>query len=115
MRALTLTTVALGLFGLFGCEEPGGQVCTTEARYSTTITVEDAGGTPVTDAEVTYSVDGSAFTDCESFGDGSYACGIEEDGAFRIQVEHEGSTETIDLDIESDECHVIQQTATVTL
>ncbi|APR74708.1 Hypothetical protein A7982_00054 [Minicystis rosea] len=80
------------------------------------VTIVDGNATGITDAVVKYSVDGGPQKDCERFvAEGSvYSCGTEEAGHFVITASHAGATQTKELDVESDECHVIGVDLTLT-
>lgn len=98
---------------------PGGPTtvdCTTEARSSITLTVVDPDGADVPDATATYSVDGSADEDCESFGTGGLACGWELAGTFEVTVTAPGfAPSSFTQVVEADECHVITESVEHTL
>lgn len=98
---------------LAACEEP--VACTDHLAYAVTIDLEDADGEPVTDATVTYAVDGGSPEACESFQDGTYVCGPEVEGAIRVVAERDGLEASMDFDIAADQCHVIGEAATLVL
>ena len=97
--------------------------CDEMAVYSVNLEILDESGSPLTDAEITYTVDGEEGQVVESWGDGTYMVGIEEAGDFEISIRvqmqdpddgccwKEGSAD-LSLAIESDECHVIPQSLT---
>jgi hypothetical protein len=118
----TLFLVVISSLGFAGCGSdgvgPGGDgACTTEARSSVTVKVVDGSGAPVTDASVTFSVDGAAAQACEGFPDGSYACGFEVDGEFIIGVSKGGENklQMVTVGMTPDGCHVDGKTITITL
>jgi len=93
--------------------------CTMEAKYSVNLTLTDADGNPLENAEVSYTVDGvEGQSVVDSWEAGTYAVGIEEAGDFEITVFAEvpfeddpccwmiGDT-VISVTVEADECHVI--------
>lgn len=102
----------------------GGIACTTEARSSVTVKVVDAQGMPVTDAVVTYTVDGGASQNAECVnplgGMGNcqeWVAGYEIAGNFVITATSADGMKTATqmVTVAKDECHVISQTATLTL
>jgi hypothetical protein len=109
--------VVLFLLGLLvGCERE--IACTLEAVNAVNIVLEDQEGNPITDAEISYTVEGEEGTDVMSFSDGSYALGVEQAGDYEIsiytEVYEEGNSccwqegrVDISVTVESDECHVI--------
>ena len=113
MRYAILPVIALFATALAGCEKT--IACTDLYAYGVSIEVQDDTGALIDDAIVQYNADGGAFEDCENLGNGSYACAGEQDGAITVRVEWNGATETMDFDIESDECHVIGQSATIVM
>ena len=115
LRLSFFLSFVLGLCSA-GCGSGGDEMaCTTEARSSVTLEVVDTMGNRITDATVTYSVDGGASKNCEPFPDGTYTCGFEEAGAFSITATRGMDTHTHNLTVTSDECHVIGQNVTITL
>lgn len=110
MRFAVLPLIAAFASVLVACER--NIACTDLFAYSVSLQVEDADGAPIDDATVQYNVDGGAFSDCENLGGGNYACGGEEDGDLTVTVAWSGAEDTMDFQIESDECHVIGQSAT---
>jgi hypothetical protein len=89
--------------------------CTTEARTSVSVNVVDANGAPVTDAMVTFSVDGSAPQACTSFDNSNFSCGMEQAGHFVIIASAGGATAKRELDVDADACHVEGQSLTIKL
>jgi hypothetical protein len=90
-----------------GCFGPS---CENYAAYSVNVTVADDGGAGVDDAEVTYTVDGGNESDCESFGEGDYACGVEESGEITVYVVAAGFEEAQQtVEVDADRCHVIPE------
>lgn len=113
MRLIALATLTVLASTLVACEEEVS--CTTEAVYSVNVQLEDADGAAIPGATVQYSVDGSAFTDCDEFGDGSYGCGVEQAGTFTIEVDGNGAQDSAEVDVEADVCHVIGETVSFVL
>ncbi|MBM4393042.1 MAG: carboxypeptidase regulatory-like domain-containing protein [Deltaproteobacteria bacterium] len=113
MRLLPLLLVACEL------DEPdNGNVCTEIAMASVSLSVADLDGAPVTDATVTYTVDGGEATDCNPWADGQYACGWEQPGTIVVTVAKEGFvtvTEAVEVGMTDDECHVEGEVLAVTL
>lgn len=115
------------MFALFmiGCDllggnpgDSGGQACTEMAAASLTLEVLDPQGGAVLDASVHYSVDGSDPTVCDAWGNGTYVCGYEVAGELTVTVEAEGylDAQTVATVVMDDVgCHVIGQTASLTL
>jgi len=110
--------ILLSLF--FACEpKEEGLACTADFRYSATLTLTDLDGNPITDADISYTVDGEDGTYIDSWMDGDYAVGGEEAGDFVVEINVELPTEdpclwsvgtaTLEFTIEEDECHVISQ------
>ncbi len=91
-------------------------VCTEEARSSVSLELVDESGSAISDAVVTYRVDGGAEENCESWGDGGYVCGFEVEGAFEITSTRLGyGTDVFTVDVTADECHVETQVIERTL
>jgi hypothetical protein len=115
MRNALLLALASALPFVAGCsdgfEEP--VVCTTELRHSVRVTVIDA-GISVDDADVSYSVDGSALTDCDALGT-LYVCGAEQSGNFLLVATRGDRTGTTEVEVLSDECHVMTEDVSITL
>ena len=108
----------LSLF--FACEPKEEDIaCTADFRYSATLTLTDLDGNPISDAAISYTVDGEEGTYIDSWMDGEYAIGGEEAGDFVVEINVELPTEdpcvwdvgtaTLEFTIEEDECHVISQ------
>lgn len=115
-----LALLSFSALSALGCGEggDGGTACTEEARSSVTVNVKDGAGAAVTDATVTYTVDGGASKTCESIlMDGTYVCGYEEEGAFVVTATKGAMTATQNITIGKtpDGCHVEGQTITLTL
>jgi hypothetical protein len=112
------------LLVLVGCDGEMNQiVCTEEARSSVTLKILDSGtGEPVSEATITYSVDGGSdtsleCTDVEEFVDncGSFPLTYEVDGTFEITVSSPGyadKTRTITIEMTADGCHVVGKVLT---
>ncbi len=114
----------MGGNGSGGSGMGGGVACTTEARSSVTVKVVDAQGMPVSDAVVTYTVDGGASQNAECVnpvgGMGNcqeWVAGYEVAGDFVITAASADGTKmaTQMVTVTKDQCHVISQTATLTL
>jgi hypothetical protein len=110
----------LSLLSLFFACEPKEELvdCTMEFRYSATISLEDQAGNPISDAQISYTVDGVEGTYVDSWMEGEYAVGGEESGDFVVEIFAEVPMEddpccweigeaTLEFTIEADECHVI--------
>jgi hypothetical protein len=86
------------------------QACTDLAASSVTVNVTDAAdGADLADAVVTYTVDGGDAVDCESLSVG-FVCGFEVVGEITVTVSLDGyapQTETFDIALDADECHVV--------
>lgn len=97
-----------------GCHEE--QLCTTEAEPSVVVTVVDAKLAPVTDAAVSYRVDGGAEEPCDDYSSSGnvYDCGWEQPGSFVITAERGGVKRTSAVEVEKGECHVVTAKVTVT-
>ncbi|MEL6343491.1 MAG: hypothetical protein AAFV53_10180 [Myxococcota bacterium] len=100
---------------LAACDEIFPSICTNEARTSVMLELTDLDGAPISGADVTVSND--AFTeDCEEWDDGDYACGWEMEGALIVRADAEGYlADSIDVTVDSDECHIITEQASLTL
>ncbi|TNE87973.1 MAG: hypothetical protein EP330_16940 [Deltaproteobacteria bacterium] len=110
-----LRFVAAAALMLTGCREYP-MACTTEARSSVIVFVEDSGGTPVADAEVVFTVDGGAEEACMDNDGGEFVCGFEQDGHFAITGDGWGfAPTTVEVDVDADACHVITETVTLVL
>ncbi len=110
--------VGLSSLGVLGCgtEDPAG--CTMEARSSVTVKVVDGMGAPVTDAMLTFSVDGGAAENCDNLNmDGSYTCGYERSGAITVTATKgaDMKSQTVTIMKTDDGCHVVGQSITLTL
>ena len=108
----------LSLF--FACEPKEEDIaCTADFRYSATLTIKDQNGNPISDADVSYTVDGTEGTYIDTWLEGEYAVGGEESGDFVVDIFAEVDTgdpccwevgsATLEFTIEADECHVISQ------
>lgn len=112
MRQLTMCMIPVLALGC----DLGPTSCTTELRYSVTVTVEDETGAPVADAVVEYTVDGGDAVACEEWTDGEYVCGAEVSGDITVTATADGlGTDEETVTVESDECHVIGEAVTLTL
>jgi len=105
---------------LIACQpKEEGILCTEDFRYSATLDIRDQNGTPVSDADVSYTVDGNEGTYIDTWLEGEYIIGGEEAGDFVVEIFAEVDTEdpccwdvgsaTLEFTIEADECHVISQ------
>ncbi|GDX83143.1 hypothetical protein LBMAG42_49540 [Deltaproteobacteria bacterium] len=100
------------LLFLAGCPETE-HACTDLAAASVTAHVEDADGNAIADATATFTVDGGAAQDCESFTDGTYVCGWEQTGVIAVTIEKDGfvaATQEVTVGMDADQCHVEQET-----
>lgn len=115
-RLASLSIVAVAAT-LTGCESLVD--CTTDARASVQLTVVDSSGAAIAGASATYTIedeDWPAPQPCEDMGGGTLVCGWEVDDTFHIEVTAPGyASETLELDVFADECHVITEQVTVTL
>lgn len=90
--------------------------CSTEARSSAQVTVQDGAGADLSSvATVTYTVDGETFP-CNSYPDGQFVCGYEVAGTLTITATADGYEDAqLDVVVEEDECHVITEMVTMTM
>lgn len=89
--------------------------CTADIRWSVTVTVIDPEGDPVSDARLYFRSDSDAG-DCESWGDGTYACGEEVAGELTIEVEHDSlAPASANVTVLDDICHVITEELEIAL
>ncbi len=100
-------------------DDTGSLDCTTEAVVSVHVTIElgdDVTAIPE-DLAVTYAVDGGSPQPCESWsGELDWACGFEVAGDLVIEATAEGyEPASAAVTVESDACHVIPETLTLTL
>ncbi|MDI1444093.1 hypothetical protein [Polyangium sp. 6x1] len=114
MRSLLAPFLSLCLIPLAACSSDE-VACTTIAAVSVTVTVVDSTEAPVTDAELTYTVNGGAAKPCEQVVENTYDCGVEESGNFVITATRDAATKTANVTVTADECHVIGQTLTMTI
>ncbi|APR85138.1 Hypothetical protein A7982_10487 [Minicystis rosea] len=107
-------STGLALLPSAGCSSG---ICTADSRPSVTVYVVDGTKTAISDATVTYSVDGGPQKDCWPFDEGSkaYLCGEEEAGHIVVTATRGASTQTAEVDVVADECHVTTVSATITL
>ena len=102
--------ILIGL-ALTGCDvgkDTGeeGVDCSADIKPSVVVSVVDADGSEILEAELTYSVDGGTEQPCDEYN----TCGQETAGEFTITASAAGympASET--LTVESDICHVITQ------
>jgi len=112
MRFLLL----LALPALTACPAIGTS-CTEEYRSSVTVYLYDESNTAIEQADLSYRIDGGAWTECESFS-GAFVCGWETPGAFEIEVSAMGYAEqtlTVDVIDTDDGCHVVSESLTAVL
>lgn len=86
------------------------------ASVSVSVTAED--GTPITDAMVTYSVDGVEMGACEAWPGGGWVCGFEVPGHFVVTataVGYEPASAEVDIAMDAQGCHVLGEAVTLTL
>ena len=109
----------LSLF--FACEpKEEGLLCTTDIRSSAILTLTDQNGDPISDAVISYTVEGVEGQYLETWANGQYVIGEEESGGFVVDIIAEVATEdpccwnvgstTLEFTIEENECHVETQT-----
>ncbi|MDC0744478.1 hypothetical protein [Polyangium mundeleinium] len=116
MRLLPASLLSLCLISLAACSPSSDEVaCTTIAAISVTVDVVDSTGAPVTDADLTYTVNGGPSKPCEQVVENSYDCGVEESGNFVITATRDMATKSANVTVTADECHVIGQSLTMTL
>jgi len=96
--------------------------CTPVSIASVVVTVQDSTGALVTDATVTYQVDGGSekaarCLDVEDAGCSKWVAGWEESGAFVVvATSGDGSKRAEEtLTVSKDECHVQTEQVTLTL
>jgi hypothetical protein len=89
--------------------------CDTSASASVNVVVTDTLAEPLTDASVTWSVDGGEPAPCDSFGT-QFACGWEVAGTLTITASAPGYlSQTQDVVVEQGQCHVESQNLTLRL
>jgi hypothetical protein len=111
MKTQCISILAAAAIFLLG---PSGCSCTQNIVVSTRVKVADAGGAVVTDATVTYCVDGGTEKACSGSA-GAYICGVEEDGDFTITARKGMLSKTVEVTVDADYCHVETQSFTITL
>jgi len=90
-------------FVLAACTTP----CTDLEAASVSVTLTNRDGEKVSDGTVTFTVDGAATQDCESYTDGEYICGWEQSGHIVVTAIADGYGDvTGEVDVAADECHV---------
>ena len=89
--------------------------CTLEPWTSVVATVFDVDGSAVSDADVSYAVDGSEARACEKLIGGAYRCGVEAAGSFEIRAVYGSASKAVSVRVEREECHVITQTVSIEL
>jgi hypothetical protein len=115
-----LARVALALAFCAGCDNPNEEklACTQEGRASVQVTVVEAGGKPLGDVSVVFSLDGSPESDCENVYDDLYVCGWEREGKFVVTARKAGygdAQTSVDVGLSSSGCHVDGKQVTLTL
>ena len=96
--------------------EPGEVTCTTDVVPSVRVTVQDSSGATPADTRVTYvALEHEEAGDCTPDG-GSWVCGYELDGIFRIHASAPGLfAQDAEVDVASDACHVTTEDVAFTL
>lgn len=114
LRLLFSSLAALALLPSAGCSSPA---CTADIRWSVDVYVVDGADKPISDATVTYSVDGGPQRECDHFDVQSnvYGCGQDEAGHIVVTATRGASTKTAEADVEDGECHVAGVDVTITL
>ncbi len=95
-----------------------GCTCTEEERDSVRVSVVDEHDETVFEATVRYRVDDDPdYVDCELLDHvEEWACGVENDGVFDIEVSAEGfEPQHLDVAVHRDHCHVSTEDVTVVL
>ncbi len=92
-------------------DELGNVVCTQELRYGVVLEVVGIANNPITDASVIVIQDGVEVERLNGAGVGGvYQLLAEQEGEYTIRVEKAGvESESFDVTLEKDECHVITQ------
>lgn len=116
LRFLLPALACVALPGLSaGCGD-GAFTCLTNLVFSVDVAVVDANGVAVTDATLTFTVDGGPSQDCHApTGAGTYACGDDQPGHFVITASRGGMTGSGEADVVSGECHVAPVALTIEL
>lgn len=120
---MKIPIVALLTLVFAGCtrNEPEQVLCTMEARSSFAITVLDSLSGESLAPAATVQVSENAVTDTlmpSPSPNGIYSGGVyERPGVYDVTVTHEGyeSWRMTDVEVDSDECHVITRTLTARL
>ncbi|MFT6146911.1 MAG: hypothetical protein ACJATT_001534 [Myxococcota bacterium] len=117
MRQLMMCVIpvlALGCEGTFGIWDEFS--CTTDIRYSVSVSVDDDADGPVSEATVEYTVDAGAAVACEEGAAGVYACGEEMEGDITVRATADGfGADEETVTVLADECHVIGESVTLIL
>ncbi len=108
---------------LLGCpviddDTGNANACTEIAVGSVSLTVVDEGGEAVAGATVTYTVDGGEVLACDDLAEGQWVCGWEVAGSIQVTVAMDGyetHTETVDIGMTDDGCHVVGEVLDVVL
>lgn len=92
-----LAAAAIFLLGPSGCS------CTQDIQHSATVIVVETSGSVISDATVTYCVDGGVERGCTFVGQGStYLCGWEEIGEFTITARKGMSSTSTTVTVEEE-------------
>jgi len=92
-----LFSATLFLLGPLGCS------CTQDIQHSARVIVVDGSGAVVSDATVTYCVDGGVERGCSFVGQGStYLCGWEEIGEFTITARKGMSSDSVTVTVDEE-------------
>lgn len=97
------------------CADDYSLNCSKELRPSVRVTVLDATGDAVVDAELTYSVDGAAPKPCSGGAEGRYVCGLEEEGRIQVRGARGSESGVGNVRVRKDACHADPEDLTLTL
>jgi len=126
MRHLVCFLALAALTCATACQPAQGRLCDERAAYSVRVHVSTSFSTDL-DARVFFRpVDqgdpaadeepAQAFAPCDSFGDGSFACGVELAGRIGILVEAEGyEPHSQIIDVAQGSCHVVAEVLDIEL
>lgn len=105
----------IGLLLLSACGNQA-EICDDLAVWSVNLTVVDAAGAALPDAQVTYAVDGEDLGACEQLEGAAWGCGVEVAGEFVITTTLAGyTTDTTEVTVAKGTCHVVGTTRQVIL